>query len=290
MDFTNSLKTLLLVSLLTALFMFIGYLVGGQGGALIAFGIAAVINVTSYWFSDKIVLRMYGATEIQYSENPRLYSIVQRLAQQAGLPMPKVYLIPTDTPNAFATGRNPEHAAVAATEGILNRLSDDELEGVMAHELGHVRNRDILISSLVATLAGAISYIATMAQWSAIFGFGRNSDDDDRGSNPIALLAMAIVAPIAAMLIQMAISRSREFMADRAGAEISRRPMSLASALIKLEKSNKMLPMPSSNATAHLFIVNPLSGGGFGSLFRTHPTTEERVARLEEYSRQTGLA
>lgn len=292
MMFMNTFKTMFFLTILTLLFVFIGNMVGGQSGAIFALIMAGVMNFVSYWFSDKIVLRMYGAREIQYNDHPAFYNLVQRLAGNAGLPMPRVYIIPTETPNAFATGRNPEHAAVAATEGILSRLTEEELEGVMAHELGHVKNRDILISSIVATFAGAIGYIASMAQWAAIFGgFGRNSDDNrNGGGNIISFLILAVLAPLTATIIQLAISRSREFMADRAGAEISRRPLQLANALIKLEKGNTLLPMQANNSTAHMFIVSPLRGGGMVNLFRTHPTTEERVAKLKEYAAETGLS
>ena len=292
MVFMNTFKTMFFLTVLTLLFVFIGNMIGGQSGAIVALGLAGVMNFVSYWFSDKIVLKMYGAQEIQYHDNPKFFNLVQRLAVNAGLPMPKLYIIPSDTPNAFATGRNPEHAAVAATQGILARLNEEELEGVMAHELAHVKNRDILISSIVATFAGAISYIASMAQWAAIFGgFGRNSDDEENGGrNIFSFLIMAVLAPIIATLIQLAISRSREFLADRTGAEISKRPMQLANALLKLEKSNLMLPMHSNNATSHMFIVSPLTGKGFVNLFRTHPTTEERVEKLKAYAQETGLS
>lgn len=243
---------------------------------------AGVMNFVSYWFSDKIVLKMYRAKEVTEAESPRLYGITRQLAMKAMLPMPKVYIIPGMTPNAFATGRNPQHAAVAATEGILNILNDEELEGVMAHELAHVGNRNILISSIVATIAGAISYLAHMAQFAAMFG-GR---DRERGGNPMVMLAMAIIAPIAAMLVQMAISRSREYQADEAGARICRKPLALASALKKLHMGAARIPMDATPATAHMFIVNPLTGGGLMSLFSTHPPMEERVKRLEELSRQ----
>ena len=251
---------------------------------MIALIMAGVMNLVSYWFSDKIVLKMYGAREVTEAEAPRLYRITNQLAMKAMLPMPKVYIIPGMSPNAFATGRNPQHAAVAATEGILSILSDEELEGVMAHELAHVGNRDILISSIVATIAGAISYLAHMAQWAAIFGGGR--DRDEEGGSPFVMIAMAIVAPIAAMLIQMAISRSREYSADAYGARICKKPLALASALKKLHKGVAAIPMHANSATAHMFIVSPLTGGGLMSLFSTHPPMEERVARLEELSRQ----
>lgn len=241
---------------------------------------AAVMNFVSYWFSDKIVLAMYGAKEVTEAEAPEYYGMVRQLAVQANIPMPRVYIIDTDTPNAFATGRNPEHAAVAATSGIMRVLTRDELMGVMAHELSHVKHRDILISSIAATIAGAITYLAHMAQWAAIFGGGR--DRDEEGGGGIGLLFMAILAPIAAMLIQMAISRSREYEADRGGAEVAGNPLHLASALRKLQMANRQIPMHANEATAHMFIVNPLSGGGMLSLFSTHPPMEERIRRLEE--------
>jgi heat shock protein HtpX len=239
---------------------------------IMAFG----INFITYWFSDKIVLRMYKAREVTEGEAPELYGIVRRLSQKAALPMPKVYIVDEDQPNAFATGRNPEHAAVAATTGILRILSREELEGVLAHELAHVKHRDILISTIAATIAGAISYLAQMAQWAMIFG-GRRDDED---SSPVATIVMMIVAPIAAMLVQMAISRSREFSADEGGAEISGNPMSLANALKKLDMASKQIPMNANPATAHMFIVNPLSAGMLMKLFSTHPPMEERIARL----------
>jgi heat shock protein HtpX len=248
-----------------------------------AFLLAAGMNFFSYWFSDKIVLSMYGARQIEESADPRFYGIVRNLAQRANLPMPKVYLIDSETPNAFATGRNPEHAAVAATTGIMRILGDDELAGVMAHELAHVKNRDILISTIAATFAGAITYLAHMAQWAAIFGGGRR--DDDEGGGVFGMLFMAILAPIAAMLVQMAISRSREFGADAGGASISGNPLSLANALQKLEMANQRIPMETNAATAHMFIVTPLTGGGVMSLFSTHPPIPERVARLQDMSR-----
>lgn len=279
----NLLKTTFLLTALTLLLMFVGKAIGGNGGMMMALIMAGVMNLVSYWFSDKIVLKMYGAREVTEAEAPRLYRITNQLAMKAMLPMPKVYIIPGMAPNAFATGRNPQHAAVAATEGILQMLNDEELEGVMAHELAHVGNRDILISSIVATIAGAISYLAHMAQWAAMFG-GR--DRDEEGGSPFVMIAMAIVAPIAAMLIQMAISRSREYSADAYGARICRKPLALASALKKLHMGAAAIPMNASPATAHMFIVSPLTGGGLMSLFSTHPPMEERVARLEELSRQ----
>ncbi|MEI6206452.1 MAG: zinc metalloprotease HtpX [Desulfuromonadales bacterium] len=279
----NTLKTTFLMGLLTVLLVLIGGAIGGAGGMLLAFLLAGGMNFFSYWFSDKVVLSMYGAFEVGESEDPRFYGIVRRLAARAGLPMPKVYVIQDDSPNAFATGRNPDHAAVAATTGIMRLLNDEELAGVMAHELGHVRNRDILISTLAATFAGAITYLAHMAQWGAMFGGGRS--DDDEGGGIIGMILMAILAPIAAMLVQMAISRSREFGADAAGAQISGNPLSLARALQKLEMGSQQIPMNANAATAHMFIVNPLTGGGLMSLFSTHPPIPERVHRLEELLR-----
>jgi heat shock protein HtpX len=279
----NRFKTTLLLSLLTMLMVFMGSAIGGRSGMLIAFVMALGMNFFSYWFSDKIVLKMYGAQEIQEHDNPAFYGIVRRLAIQAGLPMPKVYIIPSESPNAFATGRNPEHAAVAATEGVLRILSPEELEGVMAHELAHVQNRDILISTIAATFAGAISMLGSMLQWGAMFGTGRG--DDDEGGGVVGSLAMAIIAPIAAMLIQMAVSRSREYLADEAGAKICGRPLSLASALRKLHDASQMMPMQEARpASAHMFIVNPLTSGALMNLFSTHPPMEERIARLEAMS------
>ena len=280
----NTLKTALLMSLLTILMVLLGGALGGRGGMAMAFLLAGAMNFFSYWFSDKIVLSMYGAQEISESDDPRFYSIVRQLAQRANLPMPKVYLIDTDTPNAFATGRNPEHAAVAVTSGILRVLRDDELAGVMAHELAHVKNRDILISTIAATFAGAITYLAHMAQWGALFGVGRG-DDDNGGGGLFGIILMAILAPIAAMLVQMAISRSREFGADAGGASICGNPLSLANALQKLEMANQQIPLQANAATAHMFIVNPLTGSGMMSLFSTHPPMPERIARLQEMSR-----
>ncbi len=278
----NGLKTLMLLTALTVLFVAIGYLVGGQSGMIIAFGFAVVMNFVSYWFSHKIVLSMYRAKEVVETDAPRLHSMVQRLATQAGLPMPRVYLIPNNSPNAFATGRNPANGVVAFTQGILDLLSEDELEGVTAHELAHIKNRDILTQTIAATIAGAIGMLASMAQWGAIFGgMGNRNDREGGGGNMIGLLVMAIVAPIAAMFVQMAISRAREYAADATGAQISGKPLSLASALRKLHSGAARLPMNANPATAHMFIVNPLSGRSMMSLFSTHPPVEERIARLE---------
>jgi heat shock protein HtpX len=276
----NTLRTTFLMAMLTVLLVMAGGAIGGRHGMAFALVIAGVMNFVSYWFSDKIVLSMYGAQEVTETEAPEFYGLVRQLAVQANIPMPRVYIIQSETPNAFATGRNPEHAAVAATSGILRILTREELMGVMAHELSHVRNRDILISSIAATIAGAITYLANMAQWAAIFGGGR--DRDDEGGGVFGMLAMAILAPIAAMLIQMAISRSREYQADKGGAELTSNPLYLANALRKLQMANQQIPMQANASTAHMFIVNPLSGDGLRSLFSTHPPLEERVRRLEE--------
>jgi len=275
----NGMKSTLLLVALTLLFVWIGYGLGGNQGVMVAFVFALLFNFVSYWFSDKIVLKMYRAKQVDQSSAPELVDIVRRLSQAAGLPMPKVYIIPQDTPNAFATGRNPEHSAVAATEGILKLLDKDELEGVMAHELAHIKNRDTLISTLAATLASAIGMIAYMARWGAIFG-GYGNRDDRNGGGAIGLLVMSIVAPLAATLIQLAISRAREFVADADGAKISHKPWALASALGKLHSKNSGHPMQARPETAHMFIVNPLTGKGLLSMFSTHPPVEERIARL----------
>jgi heat shock protein HtpX len=275
------MRTFVLMAALTALLVFAGNAIGGQSGMFIAFAIAVAMNFASYWFSDKIVLRMYNAREVNESQSPDLYSLVRSLATRASLPMPKVYIIPGEQPNAFATGRNPEHAAVAATEGILRVLSREELSGVIGHELAHVKNRDILIGSIAAMMAGAISMLANMAQWAMIFGGGRGDDDDDGGSNLIGGLLMIILAPIAAMLIQMAISRSREYIADADGARLAGNPRYLSSALRKLHNAAQQIPMNASPATAHMFIVSPLSGGAIASLFSTHPPMEKRIEKLE---------
>lgn len=275
----NMMKTVVLMAFMMGLLLLVGQWLGGEQGLIMAFFFSLLMNFGMYWFSDKIVLMTYRAKPVSEGEAPRLYSIVRRLSQQARMPMPKVYVIPGDTPNAFATGRNPNHAAVAATDGILRMLSDDELEGVMAHELAHIRNRDILISTIAATIAGTITFIARMAMYATMFGGSR----DRQNSNPIGEILLLILAPVAAMLIQFAISRSREFAADVGGAEISQKPMSLANALRKLEAGVKRIPMQNAGtATAHLFIVNPLRGGGVMKMFSTHPPTEERIARLEK--------
>ncbi len=274
---SNGLKTAFLLGILSALLLGLGEVLGGSGGLVLAFVFAAVMNLGSYWFSDKIVLRMYRAAEV--GPGHRLYGLVERLTVRAGLPMPKVYVIPEASPNAFATGRNPTHAAVAATEGILQLLTDPELEGVIAHELAHVQHRDILISSVAATIAAAIMMVARMAHFAALFG-GYGGRDDRGGSNPIALIATMIFAPFAAMLIQMAISRSREFAADAGGARIAGNPYGLADALRKIDAVSKRLPMDANPATAHMFIVKPFAGGGMMSLFSSHPPTEARIAAL----------
>ncbi len=271
----NTLRTVLLMTLLTLVLVGIGGAIGGQGGALFALVMAGAMNFGTYWFSDKIVIKMYRGQEVT---SGTLHEVVQEICLRNNLTMPKVYILPQPTPNAFATGRNPEHAVVAATEGIMQILTREELMGVMAHEMSHVKHRDILIGSIAATIAGAITWLAHMAQWAAIFGGG----DDEEGSNPLALIGMALFAPLAAMLVQMAISRSREYEADRGGAKMCGNPHYLASALRKLEMANQKMPMPRVNeATAHMFIVNPLRGGGLKSLFSTHPPVEERIRRLE---------
>jgi heat shock protein HtpX len=282
----NHFRTFLLMLVLTVLFILVGSAIGGKNGAVTAFALAALMNFITYWFSDKIVLRMYGAREVTQGEAPELYQMVGELVNKASLPIPKVYIMENDTPNAFATGRNPEHAAVAVTTGILNILSKEELKGVIGHELSHIRHRDILISTIAATMAGAISMLASMARWGAIFGGGR-SDEEEGGSgggNILFVLLFTMVASVAAMLIQMAISRSREYLADEGGAHLSH-PLSLAKALGKLETASQRIPMDANPSTAHMFIVNPLRGGGVLSLFSTHPPIEERIARLEEMAR-----
>jgi heat shock protein HtpX len=276
---SNIFKTGLLLAVLTAMLVLIGGAIGGQQGMVVAFFLAVAMNFFSYWFSDKIVLRMYHAQPVSEASAPQLYGMVRRLATRAQLPMPRIYVIPEDTPNAFATGRNPEHAVIAVTEGITRILDEDELEGVLAHELAHVKNRDVLISTIAATLAGAITYLAHMAQWAAMFG-GRSHDDEEGGS-PVAAIVMAVLAPIAAMLVQMAVSRAREYQADATGARMAGKTWGLAKALGKLQMAQQVVPMQANPATAHLFIVNPLSGRNFASLFSTHPPLEDRIARLQ---------
>lgn len=277
---SNVFKTAFLLTAMTLLLMLAGRAFGGQRGMLLALIFAAIMNFVSYFFSDKIALAMYRAQPITREDLPRVYNIVERLSQKVGLPTPKVYLIPTDSPNAFATGRNPNHASVAVTQGILGLLTDDELEGVIAHELGHVRNRDILISSIAATLAGAITYLAHIAQWGMIFG-GYGSDRDDRRGGGLGALLMIFLAPFAAMLIQLAVSRSREYGADDTGAHWTGNPYALASALAKIENYSRRLPLVASPSTAHLFIIQPFLGGmSFGNLFSTHPPTAKRIERL----------
>lgn len=271
----NGIRTTLLLASLTGLMLLIGGALGGRSGMMIALLFSLVMNMGTYWYSDKIVLKMYKAKEVTAAEAPELYGIVRGLVDRANMPMPKVYIVDTPMPNAFATGRDPSHAALAATTGIMRILDKDELEAVMAHELSHVRNRDTLISSVAATIAGVVTFVASMAQWSLIFG-----GNDDEGGNIVGILAMAILAPIAAMIIQMAISRSREFGADAGGAELSGHPMALARALSKLEGAAGRSPADVNPATAHMFIVNPLKGKKLASLFSTHPSTEERIARL----------
>lgn len=275
----NTLKTALLLAALTVLFVYGGFALGGQQGMVMAFIFAVVMNFGSWFFSDKLVLSMYRAQEIRESEAPWLYDMVRQISRRAGIPMPRLYLIPDDQPNAFATGRDPEHAVVAVTQGITRVLNRDELAGVLAHEIAHVKNRDILIGSIAATIAGAVSMLAHLAQWAALFG----GHHGERGGHPLAALAMMIVAPIAALLIQMAISRSREYEADRSGAEFIGDPRPLASALRKLSHAAKSIPMQNAEpATAHMFIVSPLTGQGLASLFSTHPPVEERISALLE--------
>jgi heat shock protein HtpX len=280
------LRTTILLGALTGLIMMMGQWLGGTHGMTIAFVIAVVMNFGSYWFSDKIVLAAYGAKQVGEAEAPMLYRIVHNLTLKAGLPMPKLYILPSDGANAFATGRNPQHAAVAVTEGITRLMNERELTGVLAHELAHVKNRDILISSIAATLAGVIVHVANMAQWAAMFGGFRRSDDEDNGGGVIGLIAMAILAPLAATVIQMAISRTREYAADDVGARMCGDPLALANALRKLGMASERIPLDASPQTSHMFIVNPLSGASFARLFSTHPPLEERIARLERMAGQ----
>ncbi|MBM4278782.1 MAG: zinc metalloprotease HtpX [Deltaproteobacteria bacterium] len=280
----NYFKTFLLMLVLTGLFIIVGSAIGGKTGMVYAFIFAALMNFLAYWFSDKIVLKMYRAHQVSQEESPELHRIVAELTSKASMPMPKVYIMDNDTPNAFATGRNPEHAAVAVTTGLMRILSKDELIGVIGHELSHIKHRDILISTIAATLAGAISMLASMARWGAIFGGGRSDGEGRGGGNILFVLITTMIASIAAVLIQMAISRSREYMADRGGAHLSH-PLSLSKALGKLDMAARRIPMEANPSTAHMFIVNPLSGGGVLSLFSTHPPIQERIARLEEMAR-----
>ena len=277
---SNSFKTALLLGLLTGIILGIGQLFGGSQGLVIAFVFALLINFGSYWFSDKIVLAMYHAREVSGDDAPELYRTVQNLTVRAQLPMPRLYVIPSESPNAFATGRDPQHAAVAVTEGILRIMNREELEGVIAHELSHVKNRDILIGTIAATLAGVVMMLANMARWAAIFGVGRSDRDEEGGGGILGMILMSVLAPIAAMMIQMAISRSREFLADATGAKIAGNPLGLASGLAKLARASEMVPLEARPETAHMFIVSPLTGGSFLSLFSTHPPVEERIARL----------
>lgn len=276
----NYFKTTILLIALTLLLVWAGSMFGGRQGATFAFAIAMGMNFFSYWFSDKIVLKMYGARIVSEQESPDYYTMVRELTDRAGMPMPKIYIIPTNAMNAFATGRNPRHAAVAVTEGMLNSLKREELKGVLGHELSHIRNRDILISTIVATIAGAVMLLANMARWAALFGgYGGRDDEEGRG-NGFAMLFLAILAPFAALIIQMAISRSREYAADKGGALLTSNPLGLASALEKLQQSSTVRHMNANTATAHMFIVNPLSGRSFLAIFSTHPPIEERIKRL----------
>lgn len=277
---SNMVKTTILLAALTGLFILIGGYLGGKNGMYFAFFLAIIMNFLSYWFSDRIVLAMYSAKEVSESDAPHLHRIVRNLSTRAGIPMPRIYIVPQDTPNAFATGRDPEHAAVAVTEGITRILSEKELEGVIAHELAHVKNRDTLISTIAATLAGAVVMLANMARWAAFFGGGRDEDEHNEGGF-LGVILLAILAPIAATLIQLAISRAREYMADETGARLAANPSGLAKALEKLHIASQSVPLEANPATSHLFIVNPLSGSSILNLFSTHPPIEERIRRLE---------
>jgi len=281
MGMSNWFKTTLLLGVMTALIVFVGGLFGGKQGMILAFVLAMGMNFFSYWYSDKIVLRMYRAQEVGPNDFPGLYSAVSQLAHNAGLPVPRIYIIPEEAPNAFATGRDPEHAVIAVTEGLLKTMNDEEATGVLAHEMSHIKNRDILIGSIAATMAGAIMILASMARWSAFFGGGsRDEEGGGGGLGAVGLILMSILAPIAAMLIQMAISRSREYLADATGARLAGNPEGLANALEKLGAASRRLPMQANPSTAHMFIVNPLSGGSLMHLFSTHPPLEDRIARL----------
>jgi len=282
----NQIRTTILLAVMTALILWIGQLFGGRQGMIIALLFAAGMNFFSYWYSDKIVLKMYRAREASPRQEPELYEIVRTLSHNAGLPMPKLYIIPNEAPNAFATGRNPQNAVVAVTQGLLKIMDRDEIAGVLAHEISHVKNRDMLIGSIAATLAGASMVLASMARWTAIFGGGSN--DDEGGGGAVGLIAMSLLAPFAAMIIQMAISRSREYLADATGAGFAGTPEGLARALDKLGRYSKKLPMNANPSTAHMFIVNPLSGRSLMNLFSTHPPLEERIARLRGYPTKPG--
>lgn len=277
---TSQLKTALLLGLLTVLICIVGQALGGRSGLVIAFGLALAMNLGSYWFSDKIVLSMYSARELSPADAPGLHAMVEELARNGGIPKPRIMLIPQDAPNAFATGRNPEHGVVAVTQGIMRLLSPEELRGVLAHELGHIKNRDILVQSIAAVLGGAVMMMANMLQWASIFGGARGEDEEGGGMGVLGGLLMAILAPIAASLIQMAISRSREYLADATGAELSGAPLALAGALGKLDDYSRQIPMNANPATENMFIVNPFAGMSMASLFSTHPPTEERIRRL----------
>jgi len=279
---TSQIKTALLLGLLTVLILAVGQALGGRGGLVIAFVFAMLMNVGSYWFSDKIVLSMYGAQELAPGDAPALHAMVEELARNAGIPKPRVMIVPQEAPNAFATGRNPEHGVVAVTEGILRVLSPEELRGVLAHEIGHIRNRDILVQSIAAVLGGVVMMLANMAQWAAIFGGGSRDNEEGGGPGLLGGLLVAILAPIAASLIQMAISRSREYLADATGAQISGAPLALAGALGKLDAYARQIPMQANPATENMFIVNPFSGMSMASLFSTHPSTEDRIRRLRQ--------
>jgi heat shock protein HtpX len=283
----NWFKTTLLLGVLTALIVWIGHLFGGQQGMILAFILAMGMNFFSYWYSDRIVLKMYRAREVTPQENPKLYEMVSHLARRADLPLPRIYVIPNDSPNAFATGRNPEHAVVAVTEGLLQVMDRDEIIGVLSHELAHIKNRDILIGSIAATMAGAIMILASMARWTAFLG-GASEDDEGGGLGAVGLIVMSILAPIAAILVQMAISRSREYHADASGAGFVGQPNGLANALEKLGAYSRRLPMQASPQTAHMFIVNPLRGSNLATLFSTHPPLEDRIARLRGHRSSPG--
>ncbi|SDK59624.1 heat shock protein HtpX [Maridesulfovibrio ferrireducens] len=280
---TSQIKTFFLLAALTAIILFLGGMMGGRTGLILAFGLAMFMNVGSYWYSDKIVLSMYKARQLSRNDAPQVFAMVEELSANAGIPAPRLYVVDQDSPNAFATGRNPENAVVAITSGIMRILTPEELRGVIAHEIGHIANHDILIQSVAAVLAGAIMMIANMLQWATLFGFGSSEDDD--GPSPLAAIALAIIAPIAASVIQMAISRSREYLADATGARISRDPKALASALYKLDATARNIPMDANPATENMFIINPFSGASMAKWFSTHPSTEDRISRLMEISR-----